>query len=258
MTEANFKTYTTKELADLAGISTRTLRYYDQIGLLVPIRAQNGYRVYRPTDVKRLQYILMMRSCGVGLDSIELALDQPGFSLSSMLKEHLTFLCRQKDELNKMITTTNAALAGLENFEIMNDAEKFEELKKRSVADFEETYGEEARQLYGNEAIDESNERILTMSKRAWGLKEELEQRIKDGLIAAMATKDPLSPKSKQVAGMHAQWIKIHWGENAYTPEAHVALAESYLSDQRFIDYYDDACGKGATEFLRDIIKANV
>lgn len=54
------------------------------------------------------------------------------------------------------------------------------------------------------------------------------------------------------------QWIKVHWGEDAYTPRAHVALAEGYLADPRFVEYYDGAAGKGATEFLRDIIKANV
>lgn len=50
----------------------------------------------------------------------------------------------------------------------------------------------------------------------------------------------------------------MHWGEDAYTPRAHIALAEGYLADPRFVEYYDGAAGKGATEFLRDIIKANV
>ena len=67
-----------------------------------------------------------------------------------------------------------------------------------------------------------------------------------------------MSPESKLVAGMHAQWIKAHWSEDACSPEAHVALAEGYLGDRRFVEYYDRACGAGATEFLRDIIKANL
>lgn len=96
------------------------------------------------------------------------------------------------------------------------------------------------------------------MSKTAWDAKEELEQRIKDNLVLAMMTKDPESPESKLVAGMHAQWIKVHWGEKAYSPEAHVSLAEGYLADPRFVEYYDGSCSAGATEFLRDIIKANI
>ena len=96
------------------------------------------------------------------------------------------------------------------------------------------------------------------MSKTAWDAKEELEQRIKDSLIVAMATGDPASPESRLVAGMHAQWIKVHWGEGAYTPEAHRSLAQGYLADPRFVEYYDGACGDGATEFLCRIIEANI
>ena len=144
--------YTTKQLADLAGVSARTLRYYDQIGLLVPQRTSNGYRTYSAAD----------------------------------------------------------------------------------------------------------DERMLTMSKPAWDAKEELEQRIKDSLVTAMATGDPRSAESRLVAGMHAQWIKVHWGEDAYTPQAHVALAEGYLADPRFVSYYDGAAGEGATAFLCAIIKENI
>ena len=97
MVASDNRTYTTKELADLAGVSSRTLRYYDQIGLLVPARAQNGYRVYDTADMRRLQHILLLRSCGVPLESIEEALDKSDFDLASMLREHLTLLCRQRE-----------------------------------------------------------------------------------------------------------------------------------------------------------------
>ena len=146
----------------------------------------------------------------------------------------------------------------MEAFRHMNDEERFEQLKKDSVAQFEEEYGAEARELYGDAAIDESNERMLGMSKLAWDAKEELEQRIKDRLVIAMETGDPASSEARMVAEMHAQWIRVHWGEGAYSPEAHVQLAEGYLHDPRFVEYYDGACGEGATEFLRDAIKANM
>ncbi len=258
MTVPEDRTFTTKELADWAGISPRTLRYYDQIGLLVPARAHNGYRVYSVADMHRLQHILLLRSCGVSLESIEDALDKSDFDLETMLQEHLTLLCRQREELDKTIAAARIAVAGLEDFEKMDDKERFDQIKKRSVADLEKEYGQEARELYGDEAIDRANERMLRMSKTAWNAKEELEQRIKDNLAIAMKTKDPMSPESKLVAGMHAQWIEVHWGEDAYSPEAHVALVEGYLGDRRFVEYYDGACGAGATEFLRDIIKANL
>lgn len=250
--------YTVKELADLAGVSPRTLRHYDQIGLLVPRRSANGYRLYGPDDVHRLQHILMLRACGVPLSIIAEALERPGFDLRAMLVDHLGGLRRQKAHLEATIAVVEQATAGLEDFELMNDQEKFEQIKQQSVERFEAEYGKEARERYGDEAIDAANERMRTMSKPAWDLKEELEQRIKDGLVAAMATNDVRSPESRMVAGMHAQWIKVHWGEGAYTPEAHVALTEGYLADPRFVAYYDEACGEGATAFLSEVVKANI
>ncbi len=250
--------YSVAQLAKLAQVTERTLRYYDQIGLLVPARDSNGYRVYGEADVRQLQRILLLRSCDVPLSAIAEALADPHLDIARMLQDHLADLRRQREHLAQVISATEKTIGGLERFAEMSDNEKFEQLKRDSVVRFEEEYGEEARQLYGDEVIDASNERMLGMSQLAWDAKEELEQRIKDELVRAMATDDPTSPASRMVAGMHAQWIKVHWGENAYTPEAHVALAEGYLADPRFIAYYDGACGEGATEFLRDIIKANV
>lgn len=250
--------YTIRELADLACISTRALRHYDQIGLLVPKRADNGYRVYDDADVRALQNIMLLRSCRVPLSTIAAILHEPDFDLASMLSDHLADLRRQRVELEETIVIVQRAFARLEVFENMDDKQRFEQLKQDSVERFEEEYGAEARERYGNDAIDAASERMLGMSKTAWDAKEELEQRIKDALKVAMATGDASSDESKLVAGMHAQWIRVHWGEGAYTPEAHRNLAEGYLRDQRFVDYYDGACGDGATEFLRDIIVANV
>ena len=50
----------------------------------------------------------------------------------------------------------------------------------------------------------------------------------------------------------------MHWGAGAYNAEAHRGLADGYLHDDRFVAYYDNACGAGATQFLRDAIHAQV
>lgn len=60
--------YNIGELAELAGVSVRTLRHYEQIGLLAPKRGENGYRVYGPSEVKKLQHILFYRRLGLGLE----------------------------------------------------------------------------------------------------------------------------------------------------------------------------------------------
>lgn len=246
------------ELASKAGISVRTLRYYDQIGLLTPARRDNDYRIYGEAEVHKLQHILLLRSCGLPLADISAALSSDDFNLAEKLVEHLDALTVQKGITDRAIETTKRVLDGLEAFDAMNDDERFEELKKSSVAKFEDEFGTEARNLYGDAAIDGANERMLNMSKLAWDAKEELEQRVKDALVKAMASDDPASPESRMLAELHAQWIRAHWGEDGYTPEAHRSLVEGYLNDPRFVDYYDSTCGEGATEFLKDAVLSNI
>ena len=64
--------YTIKRLASLSGVSTRTLRYYDEIGLLKPLRINSSnYRIYGKTEVDRLQQILFYKELDVSLDDIK-------------------------------------------------------------------------------------------------------------------------------------------------------------------------------------------
>lgn len=250
--------YSISQLAGKSGLSVRALRYYDQIGLLRPLRKKNGYRCYGQEEVRRLQHILLLRSCGFSLSDIAETLASEDADLKAKLEEHLLNLSGQIDKLNRNAEMTRKMIDRLESYRAMNDEERFEMLKQESVERFEEDYGAEARALYGNDAIDDANERMLSMSKLAWEAKEELEQRIKETLVAAMATGDATSPESRMLAEMHAQWIRVHWGDGGYTPDAHRALVQGYLGDPRFVEYYDSACGEGATEFLKDAVLANI
>jgi DNA-binding transcriptional MerR regulator len=64
--------YTIQQFGKLAGITTRTLRYYDEIGLLKPARINSsGYRIYGHEQVERLQQILLYRRMGVDLETIQ-------------------------------------------------------------------------------------------------------------------------------------------------------------------------------------------
>lgn len=251
-------TYTISDLAKLAGVSVRTLRYYDEIGLLCPKREDNGYRTYSTDEIQRLQHIMLLRTCGLSLADIATALNKEDFDLATKLHNHLSTLQNQLKDVTHAIETTQKTINELEDYLAMNDTEKFEKLKAATVNQSEKQYGKEARALYGDAAVDNVNSRLLAMNEEEWEDKESLEQRILETLTEAMTTKDPLSPASQMLASMHARWIIAHWGEAAYTPEAHRSLTESYLHDPRFIAYYDTPCGQGATEFLRDVILANI
>ena len=119
-------------------------------------------------------------------------------------------------------------------------------------------YGTEARERYGNEAVDATNERLLNMDETTWRDRNALESAIIDQLKLAMESSDPHSPAAQRLARMHARWIELSWAEGTYTPEAHNSLADGYLADKRFVDYYDSRAGSGATEFLAAAIHANI
>ena len=119
-------------------------------------------------------------------------------------------------------------------------------------------HGAEARERHGDTAIDDANERLLSMDEDTWRDRNALELVIIDQLKLAMTAGDPHGPAAQKLARMHARWAELSWGEGAYTPEAHNGLADGYLADPRFVDYYDSRAGHGATEFLVAAIHANI
>ena len=138
----------------------------------------------------------------------------------------------------------------------MGEHEAFTALKRHAVEKNERVYGREARERYGDDAVDAANERLVSLSRDEWGEKDQLEQAIKKQLRAAMATGDPAGEPARELARMHARWIALHWGEGRYSREAHRGLTQMYLADDRFRAYYDTAAGEGATEFLVAALEA--
>lgn len=137
----------------------------------------------------------------------------------------------------------------------MTTEDSFEAMKREGLQQFEETYGAEARERYGNDAIDASNERMMNLTRDEWDTKELLEEAIKVQLRLARATDDPASPEAAELAAMHRKWITVHWGPG-FDTATYLALVRGYLADPRFTKYYDGAAGVGATEFLVQAVEA--
>lgn len=250
------KQYSIGELAKAAGVSTRTLRHYEDCGVLVPHRLPNGYRAYDERDAKLLAHIIAMRACGLPLAVIKELLSDAE-PLVDVLNAHLQTLRAQEDELRQTIANTEAAIVRIERIETMKTDQAFEELKRQGIREFEETYGQEARERYGSDVIDAANARMADMTQEEWNDKEQLERAILTMLSAALQTGDAAGPQAREVVQAHRRWVGIHWGR---TPEdaAYRSLAQGYLADQRFVDYYDGPCGAGATAFLVAAIEASL
>lgn len=254
--QAERASYTVGSLAKLAGVTVRALHHYEDEGLLHPERTASGYRRYGAADVERLQQILLLRSCGLSLGDIRVALADDRFDFRAALVDHLATLRARQKELETLVGTVKKTIASLEGRCTMTDEERFEGMKVRAIAENEERYGAEVRQAYGDAAMDAANERMAGMSQEEWGDAKALEAAILEQLTAAKATGDPTGEAARKLCAMHARWLQMHWGEGAYSPAAHAALAEGYVADPRFTAYYDEAAGEGATAFLRDALIA--
>lgn len=247
--------YTVKALADLAGVTPRTLRWYDQTGLLKPLRTtEAGYRLYGPKQLDRLQDILFYRELGLDLASIRTILDDPAFDRQAALQSHLTELKVRRARLDELILTVQRTIDNIKGGTKMTDQEKFEAFKRRVVAANEAAFGQEIRQRYGDEEADRANACVLALTQEEYTAWKALGDEILQALTAAVqAGTAPAGPEGQRIAQLHRRWLSYSW--EAYTPQAHAGLAELYVSDPRFTAYYDREVS-GCAAFLRDAVRA--
>ncbi len=252
------RTYTIGELATMSGATERALRHYEDLGLLSPTRGENGYRRYSEKDVERLQQVLLFRACGMGLSEIRGLLESPDYDAALALERHLKTLRTRQRELEALVKTVEMTIATMKGQQTMTNEERFRGLKEQAIETNENAYGAEARERYGDDAVDAANERVRAMSEKDWAKMRELEQGIIRQLKAAMAAGDPAGDAAQELVEMHRRWICGYWGEGSYSAKAHLALGEMYLADERFRDYYDSRAGVGATEFLVAALRAQL
>ena len=244
---------TIQKLARLAGVSARTLRYYDETGLLKPIRVNSaGYRIYGSGEVDRLQHILFYRELGLPLDQIKTLLASPDFDSRRALEDHRRALLERRRQLDLLIENVERTMAHLEGRGTMTDKEKFEGFKRSMVEQNEARHGKEAREKYGEAAVNASNAKMMGMTESQMAKMEALSTAIIEKLAVALKTGDPAGPLAQEVAELHRQWLQCCW--QSYSREAHAGLGSMYAEDPRFTAFYDDKAGVGAAEFLRDAI----
>ena len=244
--------YTIQKLANIAGISSRTLRYYDKLNLLKPARINSsGYRIYSQTEVDLLQLILFYRELDMSLESIRKIITQPGYEAEQALRDHRTKMLEKRSRLDLLISNLDKTIAEKEGGIKMTDSEKFKGLKQNLIDENEIKYGQEIRQKYGDEAINRSNEKLLGMSREEYDKVTRLAAQIKTTLAEAFKTGDPTGTLAQETADLHRQWLCFSWPQ--YNKDAHAGLAQMYVDDERFRAYYDDD-QPGTAAFFRDAI----
>ncbi|MCP8970002.1 MerR family transcriptional regulator [Ectobacillus ponti] len=246
--------YTVQKLGKLAGVSARTLRYYDEIGLLKPARvSSNGYRIYGQAEVDRLQHILFYRELGLGLETIQRLMTAPDFDSTGALKEHREQLLAKRKQLDMLLANVERTIAAAEGGEAMSDHEKFAGFKQKLIEDNEKKHGKEARAKYGDAEVDRANAKLRHMTEKQYGDIEQLGRDVITAFQEAFAAGDPAGELAQKAADLHRQWVSFYW--DSYSKEAHAGLAQMYVDDERFTAYYDQH-QPGLAVFIRDAVQA--
>lgn len=247
-----------QEIARLAGTTSRTLRHYDDVGLLPPSRiAHNGYRHYDEAALVRLQRILLLRELGLGLPQIAEVLNPVNARQSeeSALETHLALLREEQNRLARQI-------ASVEN--TINALKGGEELMAENMFDgFDHTqYKEEVEERWGRKVYADSDRwwRGMTDAERA-----DWQQRVsdlgRDWIAAAESGIDPASAEAQDVARRHVEWLTGIPGTPAAVSGGDakgyvIGLGEMYVADPRFgANYATSAGGTQGAEFVRDALR---
>lgn len=247
--------YTISELAKLAGVSTRTLRHYDTIGLLVPSkRSESAYRLYEAEQVDQLQLILFYKQLGFSLTQITVIMRAADFDREQALLMQLTQLKAQAKQLAQIITTLERTLDTTNGAMMMNDNEKFVGLKTAQINENEAKYGKEIRAQYGDAVIDASNEKFLAHTQVEFENIEQLTVRLNETLKAAVEFGDANSELAQFACTLHKQWLQFYWPADTCTPSAHLDLAQMYCDDERFRAHYEKIA-PGTAAFLLAALK---
>jgi len=236
-----------KEVAALTGISVRALHYYDEIGLLKPEKkTEAGYRIYSDKDLDTLQQILFFRELDIPLKKIKKIVSSSSFDRKEALKLHRSMLLEKRRRLDKIINTIDKTIQYAEGKIIMTNKEKF------AGFDFSHNpYDKEARERFGDKAVNDTNAAINNMSDRK---KKEFEDTF-NAIYRELAAIRHEPPESDIAQAKIKVWYDFLNKIGDYSPEAFKGLGELYVADQRFTENIDQF-GEGLTIFLRDAMAA--
>lgn len=240
---------TVKQLADLSGVSVRTLHHYDKIGLLKPgLRSESRYRYYGSHEALRLQQILLYREIGLELSAIRDILDDPDFDVKAALEQHKRSLQQQRKRLKTLIQTVDQTLLSLdEKHEKMNYKTLYEGFTSPEEA---EAYITEAQQRWGKDVVEQSHKRLLQMSKDEWQELQAFGEQLYRQL-ASLADSAPNDPTVQELIALHFAFIGKHFD---VTKDIYANLGAMYAEDERFRAYYDNYNPKLA-DFLHAAIQ---
>jgi MerR family transcriptional regulator, thiopeptide resistance regulator len=242
--------FTVKQLSKMAGVTPRTLHYYDEIGLLEPSRiGDNGYRYYGEEATLHLQQILFYRELDMSLEDIKQILGRHDFDVVKALESHREQLLKRISHLERMVNTVDDTILHVKGEKLMSQKQLFEPFNEEQQAE----YQKEAERIYDPEVVKASNQKWKRYSAAE-------KQRISDEGIAIYENLAKAMPKgagSPEVQDCIERWhkhLQYFWSPN---DEQLLGLAEMYCEDPRFKANFD-RIHPDLAAFMKDAVKVYV
>lgn len=244
--------YSVGAVADLVGVSVRTLHHWDRIGLACPSgRTWSDHRVYSDGDVARIHRVLVYRELGFPLAEIGELLDDPDVDEVAHLSRQRALLVERIAHLQEMVS----AVDRLKEAREVNTPLSPEERAEIFGTDWNEEWQDEAEQRWGDSPQwAQSQQRSAKLSKEDWKrVKAEGDALNADLAAAKRAGVDPASAEASALVERHRASISTFYD---CTHSMQVLLARMYRQDPRFTEYYEQL-EPGLAEWVEQAVEAN-
>lgn len=230
-------TYTVKQLAEISGVSVRTLHWYDQKGLLnPPYRGHNGYRYYEEEQLLILQQILFFRELGFTLKDIQRYLAQRDFDKVKALQAHKKVLTEAIDRKSRLLITIDETILHLKGEKTMQDKELYYGFDISRQKEYEQylvkEYGTKAEEL-----LKQSHKRAAKWGTSEWDAVKQTGDRILKELADAINADLPLESDEVQTI-IHSHYM-LQNKFNDLTKEIYIALTDLYAQHPDFKKFFD-------------------
>ncbi|CDZ77765.1 Multidrug transporter activation protein [Legionella massiliensis] len=228
--------YTIKQLAKLSGVSTRTLRFYDEIGLLKPaFYGDNQYRYYKEEQLLLLQQILFFRELEFPLNTIERILNSDDFDKIKSLEQQKSSLKSNVERTEKLIQTIDKTISHLRGQYKMRTEEMFEGFDPIKQQEHEQYMLDTG--LLSQQQIDDSWQRVAHWKKADWEKFNDAGDKLHLALMEALQQGEKVdSAKVQKLIQQHFDWVNNFWTP---TKESYLGLGQMYLEHPDFRAFYE-------------------
>ena len=236
--------YHIKEAAQLSGVSVKTLHHYDKIGLLVPLKSENGYRTYSQEDLERLQVILYYKYLGFSLEKIAELLKEERTDLLPHLTRQLDYLTREREHLDTLISTLQKTIQEQKGEREMSIQEKFAGFSYQD----NQKYHQEAVEKYGQEVMDQALERQKGHEDEATAAFNQVFHALAQNLQTGLPVR---ADENQEEAAKLLQAIRTYGFDCSIEVFGHIG--KGYVYNQEFKENIDKF-GPGTAQYTSDVI----